>query len=371
MNGRLWLAVVTLACLGTGCESRHSLTGEPLHNSDKVTQMTRMSLVGGRLQIRGPQGQVEAPLEVGMDAASEWTIGQVSGRRLDRLELLVTKVRLVTKMTIDGEAVEEVTASPIEGLAAEFSRNVLGGPWTKRLAPRSRDALSRDQELLRAVEEDIAATEPWDPMDEMYPADKVKVGQEWIKSGADLRPLLGMNVLSVEGEARFKVADFIEFKGLTCARITVHLSTKGAMLDPILGKMEFSMGGTGTIIRSVKHGLDLLIAINGSMEQSTTIPVDGGMAHVQITGPIAFEHSTSLSRFSSTDRSDTAANLSATDLTSLLELAQKSGGTPPPRVPALGKPPTPKMALPPISKVSPQTAKAAATIIRKVLTKGR
>ncbi len=76
----------------------------------------------------------------------------------------------------------------------------------------------------------------------------------------------------------------------------VHLSAKGAFLDPLLGKVEFTLSDSGAVVRSVDHGIDLPTTITGTMEQTSEVSNPDGPRRVTLTGSVSLEESVAVTR---------------------------------------------------------------------------
>lgn len=348
---------------------KYPLRGEAFRNGDVLTVTATTNITNARLGVREPSGTSETTVDSRTVRAQRWTLDAVAGRQPVRMTALLTRAETRNTTTVDGKPVEEVATDPAAGLAGmEFTRTPPSAVWTKALTADARAGLARVPGLLPEVERDAAGAEAWDPRDGLYPAVPSAVGDEWTRSGAELRPLLGVDLLAVEGEARFRVAEFTQFKGLNCARIVVHLSVKGAFRDPLLGRVEFTLTGSGGIVRSVEHGIDLLTRITGTTVQNSEVPDPAGPRRVTLTGPISLEESVAVTRGAG---GDPKWNVSDSDLTQLqtfalaktlgeLESAARSAlkGPAPGKLPAPKWSPAPKLpaakppARPPLGKPS-------------------
>jgi len=300
--------------------AKHSLRGEAFCNGDKLTITTKTDLLNARIQVRGPDGLSETPVETRALRTQEWTLGQVTGRQPARMTALLKNAEASEKNVVDGKTVEQAEKSPLVGLSADFTRTPPSTAWKKEISPASRASFSRNPDLLREAEADAVGAEAWHPKDELYPGELVAVGHEWVKTGADLRPLLGMEVLSIEGNARFRVAEFIQFKGITCARITFTFTSNGTILDPALGKLKVTLGGSGSVIRSTLHGVDLLMLITGTIEQTWQVIDESGTLNLSLTGSLLIEESTAVERFTTNGVASSPANVTEADQAALTEI---------------------------------------------------
>ncbi len=199
----------------------YQLQGESFRNGGALTVTTETDITNARLRVHGPSGTSEIPAETRTVKAQRWTLGSVAGRQPVRMTVLLTRAEVRNAVTLDGKPVEDTVTDPTAGLfGVEFTRTPPGTIWTKALTAEARTGLARDPGLLQEAEREAVGAEAWNPRDGLYPAAPVAGGDEWIRSGAELRPLPGLDLLAVDGEARFRVAEFTQFKGLTCARMS-------------------------------------------------------------------------------------------------------------------------------------------------------
>ena len=328
--------------------AKYAIKGEAFCTGDKLMVTTKTNLLNARFHLRGPDGITEVPMDSKRLRVEEWTLGQVADRQPTRMTAQLKNAELWERV-IDGKSLEETVSSPLAGvLVTEFSRTLPGAAWTKKIAPETRLKLQqRDVNLLDAAEAEIAGSEAWHAKDELYPDEPIALGHEWVKSGTNLRSLLGMDVLAVEGEARFKVAEFMQFKGLTCAQIAVSINSKGTIWIPDVGKVEFTLVGSGTIVRSIRHGVDLLVSITGTTEHTGQITDRGVTSSWTLAGPISIEESTAVQRSPTSGRTDSPSNVQAADAELLAEILKKASEI---ELPSR-KPPT---ATPPVKTPTPK-----------------
>jgi len=131
--------------------------------------------------------------------------------------------------------------------------------------------------------------------DELYPAEKVKVGHEWKVEAKALTKLFGNSFTDIKGELKQKFVKLETVDGEECAVIDSAGVVKGKMKDDD-GKptLDVEMDLKATAWRSVKTGVEVKGTFSGKIKLSGKQKIDDQAVDITLSGPMTGESTTKL-----------------------------------------------------------------------------
>jgi hypothetical protein len=133
--------------------------------------------------------------------------------------------------------------------------------------------------------------------DELYPAEKVKVGHEWKVEAKALTKLFGNSFTDIKGELKQKFLKVETIEGEECAVVESSGLVKGKMKDED-GKptMDVEMDLKAKAWRSIKTGVELKGTFEGKIKLAGTQKIDDAKVEIALSGPMSGESTTRLKK---------------------------------------------------------------------------
>jgi hypothetical protein len=126
--------------------------------------------------------------------------------------------------------------------------------------------------------------------DDLYPAEKVKVGHEWTVEAKALTKLFGNSFTDINGQLKQKFLKVETIEGEECAVVESTGLVKGKMKDeegdPTLA-VEMDLKATAW--RSIKSGVELKGTFSGTIKLSGTVKMDDMEVEIKLSGPMTGE----------------------------------------------------------------------------------
>jgi len=131
--------------------------------------------------------------------------------------------------------------------------------------------------------------------DELYPAEKVKVGHQWKVEAKALTKLFGNSFTDIKGELKQKFLKVEEIDGEACAVVESIGVVKGKMKDDD-GKpmIDVEMDLTVKSWRSIKTGVELKGTFSGKIKLAGKQKIDDMAVDITLSGPMTGESTTKL-----------------------------------------------------------------------------
>jgi hypothetical protein len=131
--------------------------------------------------------------------------------------------------------------------------------------------------------------------DELYPAEKVKVGHKWKVEAKALTKIFGNSFTDIKGELMQHFVKLEDIEGEKCAVIDSEGTVKGKMKDddgqPTLDvEMELKVRSW----RSIKTGVELKGTFEGKIKLAGKQKVGDEAVDISLSGPLTGESSTRL-----------------------------------------------------------------------------
>jgi hypothetical protein len=257
----------------TAPSGRYLLAGSSLEPGRIVQENGKFEVRDGTLMLN--VGGVQVPpgrMTLVHEQAGRTEILAASGGRVTKLRRTIDKMNRQIRRTIGGEEEREDVSSPLEGRTVVAERD--GNGWR---ITQGGDLFPPDaQRELNAVLD----------TDWGYPTEAVPIGHRWTLTGDQLSRFLGLAGIAVnEGEANFALKEIKQCGAERCAAIDVRLRVSGMMLDEVGNPMFLSMDGTGQVLRSLKHRVDVEHALSGRMEMNASVAAGATPIGMSLSGP--------------------------------------------------------------------------------------
>ena len=236
------LAGLTLAC----SEGTHELRGPRLQVGQILQTTDVVNLPTGTLALeqRGKTQSLAVSSEDRSVTELEVVAVEADGRP-KTLKQSFPEQWTRRVVTADGRREEDVENGPLAGATVLIERT--DGGFVQTLLDARPD--KRQQRYLKQEFVEPAA---------IYPDKKIRVGESWTVEGPALARLFGMgDALSVTGKGTFTLDRVAKVEGERRAFISYRLEVTTVSLDLENTEVEASLGGSGTLQRSLDRGLDL------------------------------------------------------------------------------------------------------------------
>lgn len=131
--------------------------------------------------------------------------------------------------------------------------------------------------------------------DDLYPAEKVKVGHVWKVEAKALTKLFGNSFTDIKGELKQKFLKVEEVDGEECAVVESTGLVKGKMKDDD-GKptLDVEMDLKATAWRSIKTGVELKGTFSGKIKLAGKQKIDDQSVDITLSGPMTGTSTTKL-----------------------------------------------------------------------------
>lgn len=220
-----------------------------------------------------------------MTGEEEAKVLAVDGRNVTKCQTKIIKERADITADIGGMSMTTTEPTELEGEIV-ISERVGDGKWKHKLVdtqPTEKQKKELDQRLGLENEDDL------------YPAEKVKVGHEWTANAAALTKLLGNSFTDVKGEIKQKFLKLENVDGEECAVIESNGTIKGKMKDDDgEATLDAEMTLKVTAWRSLKTGVELKGKMEGKIALSGKQKVDDMAIDITLSGPFTGESTTKL-----------------------------------------------------------------------------
>jgi len=235
---------------------------------------TTLKVMGQTLKLK---------MNMNMIDEEEQKILAVDGRNVTKCQTKVIKER--AEITADiggGMTMTESTALEGEVIISERTADKDGKSSWKHvlLDNKPTDKQKKELDHRNGMENE----------DELYPAEKVKVGHEWTVKAAALTKLFGNSFTDVKGEMKQKFLKVEKVDDVDCAVIESNGTVKGKMKDedgdPALDvDMELKV----TVWREIKTGVEVKGKFEGKIKLAGKQKIDDALVDITLSGPFSGE----------------------------------------------------------------------------------
>lgn len=201
----------------------------------------------------------------------------VDGRDITKLRTKILKDETKTKATIGGMTEDKTEKKELVGEIV-FSEKTKDG-WKHVLE----DTKPTEKQAKALKDFDNPENE-----DDLYPAEKVKVGHVWDIKPDAFKKVLGSKATDVSGKGKSKFVRVEEFGGEKCAVIETELDLKATVKEDD-NDVRVEMKGKVVNVRSLKDGLDRKYSIAGSATFTGKVKEDCQEMDIHFSGKMTGE----------------------------------------------------------------------------------
>lgn len=219
--------------------------------------------------------KLEGKMDMTHVTETEEAILGAEGRDVTRLRTRVLKDETKTRLTIGGMSEDKTEKQELAGEIV-FSEKTKDG-WKHILE----DTKPSEKQAKALKNFDNPENE-----DDLYPAQKVKVGHVWDIKADAFKKILGSKARDVTGKGKSKFVRVEEFGGETCAVIETDLDLKATVTEDD-NDVKVEMKGKVVNIRSIKDGLDRKYTIEGTATFSGKVKEDCQEMDIHFSGKMS------------------------------------------------------------------------------------
>ncbi|WP_439622569.1 hypothetical protein [Gemmata sp.] len=236
---------------------------------------TTLKLMGMNLKLK---------MTMNVTGEEEQKVLAVDGRNVTKSQSKIVKER--AEITTDFGGMNQAMTQPTELEGEIVISERVGDKWKHSLVDtKPTDKQKKELDNRNGIENE----------DELYPAEKVKVGHTWKVEAKALTKLFGNSFTDIKGELAQKFAKVETVEGEECAVVESEGSVKGKMKDddgmPTLDvEMELKVRSW----RSIKTGVELKGTFEGKIKLAGKQKIDDAPVDITLAGPLSGESSTRL-----------------------------------------------------------------------------
>ena len=275
-----FLAIAVLVGLiGNVCaaDETFDLRGPAPKKGQSFKDTMKFSMKDAEVSIGLGDVKLEGKMDMTSIAEKEEEILGVDGRNITKLRTKLLKDDTTTKMAFAGMMQNDTKKKSLVGEII-FSE-LKDGKWKHVLE----DTKPSDEQAKELKNFDNPEND-----DELFPAEKVKVGHAWDIEAKAFKKLFGSRVTDAKGTGKGKFLRTEKIGDDLCAVIEMDIDLKAKMKED---ENEFDVEMKGKIIsfRSIADGLDVKFSINGTAKFDGTVNEDGMKAKLVFSGKMAGE----------------------------------------------------------------------------------
>ena len=282
MRRATWAAALALAGaagLTRGQDDKtYDLRGPAPQKGQVVVGQSVFKITDADVKLKVAGMELEAKQTMTATEEEEVTFQAVDGRQVTKARTKVVREKVETTVTLGGADMSDTKDGDLDGEVI-VSERTGPGKWKHSLVDtKPNEKQQKDLDRRVGPESD----------DELYPADKVKVGHAWEVDAAALQKVFGGSIVDLKGKLKAKFVKLEAVNGEECAVIEMSGTIKGtAKADE--GDLAVEMDLTGTTWRSVKTGVDVKDKAKGRVKMSGKLEMDGQGIDIALEGPFTIE----------------------------------------------------------------------------------
>jgi hypothetical protein len=235
------------------------------------------------LKIMGMTLKVKVTMDV--VGEEEQKVLTVDGRNVTKSQSKIIKERADVSTDLGGMNMTQTMPTELEGEVV-ISERIGEGKWKHSLVDtKPTDKQKKELDNRNGIEND----------DDLYPAEKVKVGHSWKVDAKALTKLFGNSFTEVKGELKQKFLKIEDVGGEECAVIESTGLVKGKMKDED-GQPTLDVEMDLKVIswRAVKTGVDVKEKFEGKIKLAGTQKIDDAKVEITLSGPLTGEGTTKI-----------------------------------------------------------------------------
>ncbi|HEV7503689.1 MAG TPA: hypothetical protein VGS07_02130 [Thermoanaerobaculia bacterium] len=257
----------------------YDLRGAPKQGSI-IQSRTEFKMPEGVLTVESGGTVKRAKATEESASTKEMEVVQTANRQLMMLRLKIAEGWSKSSFEKDGSAPETtIKDDPLVGETLLIERRDDG--WQKTLLGHEPNAPQK-----RRMRELFSGDT------KVYPAKPVALGTSWVMEGTKLAALFGFaDALSADGKVTYTLKKVIQEAGVRRAVISYRLELKVRSLNDDQAPVDFSIGGSGTIHRSLTTYLDISDHFSGQQQTVGSGTENGHKASFTEAGAIEVNES--------------------------------------------------------------------------------
>lgn len=288
MRGTTWAAAVLAGAVGLGelrarPDETYDLRGPAPQKGQVYVSKTVMRVKNADVTVKAAGQTLNIKQTMTMNGDEEEKVLAVEGRQVTKSQAKVIKDEVKTVAEFGGQKQEDTKKNELQGEVI-ISERTGDGKWKHSLVDnKPTDEQKKELDKRLGPEND----------DDLYPAEKVKVGHTWTVDAAAMKKFFGNSFTDIQGKISQKFVRVEDLNGESCAVIESSGPIKAKMNDED-AKMSVEVELKSTSWRSLKTGLDVKATYAGKIRMSGKQKMDGIEADVTIEGPLSGEGTTKL-----------------------------------------------------------------------------
>ena len=235
------------------------------------------------LKIMGQTIKVKVTMD--LTGEEEQKVLAVDGRNVTKCQSKILKDRSDIITDLGGMKMPETMVNELEGEVI-ISERIADDKWKHTLVDtKPSEKQKKELDNRNGIEND----------DELFPAEKVKVGHTWKVEAKALTKLFGNSFTDITGELKQKFLKIEEISGEECALIESTGKVKGKMKDEDgMPNLKVEMELKVTSWRSIKSGVDLKEKFEGTINLAGIQKIDDQKVDITMSGPLTGESTTKI-----------------------------------------------------------------------------
>lgn len=289
MRGIKWAvgaAAVLFAALNLGRaaeDEKYDLRGPAPEKGQVFVSKSTLKIKNADATIKVMGQEISMKLDMVMTGEEEAKVLAVKGRDVTKCQTKVVKERADIVAKFMGQDMNHTEPTALEGETIISERD--GKKWKHSLLDtKPTDKQKKELDNRNGIEND----------DELYPAEKVKVGHAWSVDAAALTKLLGNSFTDVKGKVNQKFAKVDELDGEKVAVIESSGKITAKMKEDGEPTVDVEMDLKITTWRSLKTGLAVKEKFDGKIKLAGTVKMEDVKAEMTLSGPITGESTTKM-----------------------------------------------------------------------------
>jgi hypothetical protein len=264
-------------------EKVYDLRGPAPEKGQVFHSEMRLTIKNADTTIKVGGQKLDLKMTMDMIGEEEQKVLAVEGRNVTKSQAKILKER--AEVTVPGVADAKTESTELEGKIV-ISTRTKDGKWKHALVDdRPTEKQKKELDNRNGIENE----------DELYPAEKVKVGHTWTVEAKALTKFFGNSFTDISGELKQKFVKIENVGGEECAVIESVGPVKGKMKDengdPTLN-MEMELKAKAW--RSIKTGVEVKGEFSGSIKLAGTVKMDDMEVDITLSGPMTGESTSRL-----------------------------------------------------------------------------
>jgi hypothetical protein len=284
MRGMKWAigaVAVLFAALNLGWaadDETYDLRGPAPKVKQVFTSKGSMKIKDADTTVKVGGQTVNLKMSILATSEEEATVMAVDGRNVTKCRTKIVKERADITVNIGGEDMTQTEPAALEKEIIISERD--GKKWKHALVDTDpSDKQKKELDNRNGLEND----------DELYPADKVKIGHTWTVDAAALAKMMGNSFSDLKGKVNQKFTKVEDVNGEKCAVIDSNAKVTCKMKEDGEPTMDAEFELKITTWKSLKTGVNVKEKFEGKMKMSGTVNMDGAKVEMTLAGPISGE----------------------------------------------------------------------------------